>query len=770
MTAPAGAVPKTGHDPDPAAAAAAGPPARAAFASRSSAHDQGPRRSGPVQFMPVAVAFVLAANILCFWIALSQPYVGAHFAPAPDTPGIRVSAVDAGGPFDRAGLVPGDILTHADSAAAPSLALDPDLGLPDPDFAATQAAVMALPRDSGRLHPHLASGEVRFTLADGRAVTVRPGEGRALLSLLTDDGFLPPIIFGNLAFAIGFLIWVYARRQVIPHLLLLAGTTNALMMWTAAVMWSRELALPEATFRLIFAVNQFGALFYPTALFCLLLVYPTQLVRWRALRWPLMLAGVLWLHAVFPLIELPFRWFFVFVIAISLATLPTMAAQWTATRKQPVERAQASLLAFSCLILSLGVVAIYVLPILFTGQSFGGTLSLSGLMTILPFFGFAIGVARYRLFDLPTWWFTVSVWFISGLLILAVELSIFFFLGARHITSLAIATLAVGWIYFPLRQFLFDRIFRARHYALPDILPAYLKRLSEARSASEFDENLKAESVRLFAPAAIAGIRHPTSNVRIEESGLVLIVPAATPGFAFRLEGAASATRLFNRRDVTLAETIVDLTRRYRTQIEAIETSVGAERRRIARDLHDTVGAKMVSLIHGAPDRDVARKARDACRALIDTIWLLRSDEDQPLSVALSKWAEEARERAEDASIELAWRHGDMRQIRLPAQTIVNVGNILREAMSNTIRHSRARQIDVNIDRLQGDTLLLEVCHDGAPLAPSQWRRGFGLQGIDERVSEMGGDVEWAAAPDLDGGVVMRVSVPVRRAAGGEGA
>ncbi len=724
-------------------------------------------RSRKLYALPVAVGLVLAINLLCVWLALSQPYVGARVAPAPDVPGVRITGILAGGPFDQAGLAVGDVLVAVDRPGRDVLALSPELGLPDPDFAASQGAVHALLHDSGVLAEYLRGGDLQFSLASGRTVLVKPGESRTLVSLITHDSFLAPLLFGNIAFTVGILLWVYGRSPVIPHLLLFAGTTNALILWSAAIIWSRELVLTGPVFWGLFLFNQFGAIFYPVSMFALLLIYPTQLVRWTIVRWVFVFATGLWIHAIAPIADLPFQWMFAFVLVMSLAAMPVILAQWRATRKRPIERAQASLMAFSCLLLAVGVLAIYVLPIALTGKSLGGSLSLSGLMTILPFFGFAIGVARYRLFDLPRWWFSASVWFLSGLLIVTVELAIFVFVGTHHITSLAIATLAVGWIYFPLRQALFDFVFRTRRYAVHDVLPAYLKRLSEARSRTEFDTHLAGEAARLFTPAAIAQVEQSDARVTIGESGLVLTLPAATPGRAIRLEGAANATRLFNRRDVALAEMIVDLTRRYRAQIEAIETSISAERRRIARDLHDTVGAKMVSLIHGAPGTNVAGKARDACRALIDTIWLLRSDEDQPLAIAVSKWAEEMRERADDARIALAWHNDDVREIRLPAQVIVNLGNILREALSNTIRHSEARKVSVDISRTDRGRLLLSVLHDGAPVAPADWRRGFGLQGIEERVSEMGGTVEWTETSAVADGVVMRVSVPVDRGAGG---
>jgi signal transduction histidine kinase len=77
----------------------------------------------------------------------------------------------------------------------------------------------------------------------------------------------------------------------------------------------------------------------------------------------------------------------------------------------------------------------------------------------------------------------------------------------------------------------------------------------------------------------------------------------------------------------------------------------------------------------------------------------------------------------------------------LPAAVEVAAYRIVQEALTNVVKHARARSCDVRIG-LVGDgphrTLSLEVRDDGVGL-PAQLRRGIGLHSIRERAEELGG-------------------------------
>jgi two-component system, NarL family, sensor kinase len=88
----------------------------------------------------------------------------------------------------------------------------------------------------------------------------------------------------------------------------------------------------------------------------------------------------------------------------------------------------------------------------------------------------------------------------------------------------------------------------------------------------------------------------------------------------------------------------------------------------------------------------------------------------------------------------------------LPAAVEVAAYRIATEAMANVVRHSGGRHAVLSL-RADADALRLCVTDDGAP--DGTWHRGVGLSSIAERAAEVGGRSE--AGPTADGGRVYAV-------------
>lgn len=91
-------------------------------------------------------------------------------------------------------------------------------------------------------------------------------------------------------------------------------------------------------------------------------------------------------------------------------------------------------------------------------------------------------------------------------------------------------------------------------------------------------------------------------------------------------------------------------------------------------------------------------------------------------------------------------------------QQAAEVANILREALSNSVRHSDARTITVHARRGDG-TVLLAVQDDGAGFAPAQATGGHGLANMRARAANLGGSLEIVSAPGK--GTRILVTLPV---------
>ena len=182
------------------------------------------------------------------------------------------------------------------------------------------------------------------------------------------------------------------------------------------------------------------------------------------------------------------------------------------------------------------------------------------------------------------------------------------------------------------------------------------------------------------------------------------------------------------------------------------------ERERIYRDLHDDLGAKLLSLVYRAASPEDAELARSALQDLREAI--ARSDGNGGMEEALADWRLEADQRLGAAGIRLDWLQADALPglEGLQAQR-ANIGRILREAVTNVIRHAGADAVSIGVDCRDGQ-LQLEVADNGAGFDPERAStRGRGRQNMQLRAQRMGGDIQWL--PGEAGGCRVRLSVPL---------
>jgi signal transduction histidine kinase len=81
---------------------------------------------------------------------------------------------------------------------------------------------------------------------------------------------------------------------------------------------------------------------------------------------------------------------------------------------------------------------------------------------------------------------------------------------------------------------------------------------------------------------------------------------------------------------------------------------------------------------------------------------------------------------------------------------------IAQEAVTNAVRHSDARRIDVVLERTEG-TMSVQVQDDGGGIRPDA-RRGVGLASMRERASELGG---WCTVEAAGAGTLVTARLPV---------
>jgi PAS domain S-box-containing protein len=210
-----------------------------------------------------------------------------------------------------------------------------------------------------------------------------------------------------------------------------------------------------------------------------------------------------------------------------------------------------------------------------------------------------------------------------------------------------------------------------------------------------------------------------------------------------------------------------DITERIRTEEILAEIRL-AERRRIARDLHDIVlqdlsGAlQSLRLTHLQAKRseqwlDLGEELQALGRVssgLRSAIYDLRREKERPFLESVESLVELNQQAMPERDIRLLVEEGF--DVGLSAKASVELLRIMQEALANVRRHSAARNVEVRL-RTDVAAILLEVADDGRGFDPMVAQGGVGLVGMRERVEELGGQIEVKSRPGEGTEVTVRV-------------
>jgi signal transduction histidine kinase len=185
------------------------------------------------------------------------------------------------------------------------------------------------------------------------------------------------------------------------------------------------------------------------------------------------------------------------------------------------------------------------------------------------------------------------------------------------------------------------------------------------------------------------------------------------------------------------------------------------ERERIYRDLHDDLGSQLLQMIYTAPTPEFADEARAVLQNLRDVVSRSRGEPGR-LSDVLADIEAEARQRLWAVEAELLWEQaGDLPDPQLDSGQALHLHRIVREGISNAIRHAHARRLRVRV-RPDGQQLLLDVTDDGFG-TPANMREGRGMDSMRSRAAELKGHIDWT--PGTQGGTKIVLRFPLQ---GGE--
>ena len=214
-------------------------------------------------------------------------------------------------------------------------------------------------------------------------------------------------------------------------------------------------------------------------------------------------------------------------------------------------------------------------------------------------------------------------------------------------------------------------------------------------------------------------------------------------------------------------EATAEIERNFRQFAELrVEQVTERERKRIAADLHDDLGAKLLTIVHTSDSERISTLAREALEEMRLSV---RGLTGRPvrLADALGDWRAEVVSRLAQAGIGGDWEAPEDLPQTLSARAYVQTTRILREATSNIIKHSGAGHCSVIAGISDGDFHLV-VQDDGNGIAAEvdgRLDRGHGLASMKNRAKQLQGQCLVESGPGY--GTVIRLTVPLDRAVEG---
>jgi signal transduction histidine kinase len=212
-----------------------------------------------------------------------------------------------------------------------------------------------------------------------------------------------------------------------------------------------------------------------------------------------------------------------------------------------------------------------------------------------------------------------------------------------------------------------------------------------------------------------------------------------------------------------------------RLQLARLESqrALEHERVRIARDIHDDLGARVtqISLLSGMAQSDqtlsekarndfnaISGMARDLVSALYETVWAVNPENDN-LDALGNYICQMVDNLCEQAQLPRRLRVAELpRDVQVSSSVRHNVMLAVKESVHNVIKHARASELSVQVS-LQETMLTIRVQDNGAGFALDPNPAGNGLDNMQRRLQQIGGTCSIQSAPGHGTTVSFRVDI-----------
>lgn len=553
--------------------------------------------------------------------------------------------------------------------------------------------------------------------------------------------------------------WVWALKPSDPAATLFAMSGVATLLFCfSSFAPALALPLPEGTVAWFWIINMLGASAFGIIMICLFLIYPSALPHWRILAFATVIGFGSWtLLRTFG----PWRDFAevqrittveMLIIAI------TVIVQVRVSSGDPRQMAIATWLGASTLIGAGAFISTVALPLTFGAAPFVRE-NYAFAFFLVIYGGLASGLMRYRLFDMGAWAYRLVFYALALVLLIGLDLLLITILSIGQAQALGVSLLFVGFAYLPLRERLWRSLTTGRPKSdetlFQQVLDVSFKPNSIERSLA-WKELMRTH----FRPLEMTVDHVGATDLSIEEEGLVLKVPAAGDLPALTLRYNNRGRSLFGTEDILSVRHLVHLATQARDSRSAYDRGVAEERIRIARDLHDNIGAQLMRALHSvAPDKKDAM-IRDTLADLRDVINHAHESE-LSLDEMLADLRAETADRLDPHGVSLIWALQGDAGIRLAPASVHALRSVIREAASNTIKHAGATCLRVYAEILNGQIRVV-IEDNGKGIDLHAVGRGQGLANMKARVDGVGGEF-FVDQGDEGGGRLVGV-FPIQKA------
>ena len=699
----------------------------------------------PIKLILLIAQIGIAGVLISFFLTVQTPWLGMQLVEKDDQSTVFVvGKVHKNSPVwnkihEGDNVLGLELATPADSNNQPSIESRHQIPLNtrsnpmEPDTLSTFEQYNQFFAYQNALFTILQQPTIVISLAD-RKVVIHPQTQRPYQSL--PWSFWLTTGLGLFALMIGAIIYLSRSATAAKNLIFLGCIGFYLTLTTHAVYLHREIALAENVFITLCIINHIGAITFTYTMVLVVMTYPFRLSKLPVITLITVWVACNLINEWLQIFDWPIHTFyFNTMIALALG-LPSMYFQWQRAKDKPVERAALYWLFFFMFSATIAYILFYFVPNITQNKTAANPL-IAQFIVFIMYAGIILGVIKYKLFQIDHWWQMSWLWFVAGIIIFIVDLSILALLDISPSVSLIASLLLVGWIWFPIRQ----HVFKVNENSA-DLYPVFAIIDSVFKHNRCINDAWESVLNKIFTPVSIIESDSTVQRIQLADHGLLLKVNNGSNKKTLVLNGKKSGKSLFNREDEKLLISLRSLFDYIFALKSARDEIHLKERARIMRDLHDEVCPNLLDLARKIDNPSLKRIANDIYQLLRDTIYLIDDQNHWNLHDIVFKCCLNTKERLQEKAMDIQFTTQiDDKNTVVSAKIKVNIERIIKEAISNIINHSNATKVCMQF-LLTNKKLFIKIRDNGKCQSLEDIRFGNGFHNINYRLSDINSKVD----------------------------